>query len=757
MLQWYASSGRQAPRVVTKRPRTTGSAGRKAAPATRPAGRPTSTAARSGKRSASSAAAEAVATRPETRRRARHGQRVALGCTLAATFAAALVLYLVTLAPTVTFEDSGELIAAAYTLGVPHEPGYPLWTMIAHLFTWLPVGDVAYRVNLMSAVCSSLAAALIAWMTLLVIDGMAAARPGARLTSSTWLPELEGQALWLACAAAAAAGILAATARTTWSQSIIAEVYGLNAALVGLLALLTVAWTRSATPKGRTRLFYAICFVLGLGLTSHDTFVLLLPVLALYGFLIARRLRPTWRQLVAGIGLFFAGLLPYLYLPLAARRRPVMNWGNPGTAITFWRTITRRQYASGGHSGLTATLHELSTSAAMLWHQWFPGLLALAVVGLVVLYRRRRGWFWFSVAFLVFMGPLVTIVTDFPVATTDRLVNADDKALVSVFYIPSYLMIATLIALGGWWLATLAAGRLGAARGVVAKDGVARGGLAKEGAAPGAVAKEGAASGGRWLPALALAAVLVAVPLGLAWATVGGVTMHDYRFADAYIHNVFSVARPHALVMVDRDQFGFPLMYAQMVEHLRPDVVVLDQELLRRSWYLQDLTYQRPALIAASRPQVDAFLAAVKPFEAGQSYDSNVLDTAYFAMLTSFVERSETAGHDVYFTYPPDQRLVRGYTGESVVVAFRARRGAPARGAAGMAAWLTPVDLAQFDFSHLTDGAVPLDRNVLMVRSWYGELLAARAQLLEKAGDGAQAARLADLSRRFLAAGDTAP
>jgi hypothetical protein len=276
---------------------------------------------------------------------------VALVCTLAGTLAASLLLYLVTLAPTVTFEDSGELIAAAYTLGVPHEPGYPLWTMIAHLFTWLPVGDVAYRVNLMSAVCSSLAAALIAWTTLLVIDGVAAARPGGRLTASAWRPELEGQALWLACGAAAAAGILAATARTTWSQSIIAEVYRLNSALVGLLALLTVAWTRSATPKGRVRLFYAICFVLGLGLTSHDTFILLLPVLALYGFLIACRLRPTWRQSAAGIGLFFAGLLPYLYLPLAARWHPVMNWGNPGTATTFWRTITRRQYASGGIRG----------------------------------------------------------------------------------------------------------------------------------------------------------------------------------------------------------------------------------------------------------------------------------------------------------------------------------------------------------------------------------------------------------------------
>ncbi len=672
---------------------------------------------------------------------------MALLGTLAVTFVATLLVYLVTLAPTVTFEDSGELIAAAYTLGVPHEPGYPLWTMIAHVFTWLPVGDIAYRVNLMSAVCSSLAAALIAWTTVLVIDGVAAARPGGRPAVSAWLPELDGPALWLACGAALAAGVLAATARTTWSQSIIAEVYGLNAALVGLLALLTVVWTRSAAPRSRVRLFCAICFVLGLGLTSHDTFVLLLPVLAVYGFLIARRLRPSWRQLAAGVGLFFAGLLPYLYLPLAARRHPVMNWGNPSTATTFWRTITRRQYVSGGHSGVTATLHELATFATMLWHQWFPGLLALAVVGLVVLFRRSRGWFWFSVVFLVFMGPVVTIVTDFQVATSDKLANADDKALVSVFYIPSYLLVATLIALGGWWLATWVAGRLGADPS----------GAARDGAAPGATADEGAPRSARPLLAIALAAVLAAVPLGLAGASVGGISMHDYRFADAYIHNVFSVARPHALVMVDRDQFDFPLMYAQMVEHLRPDVVVLDQELLRRSWYLQDLAYQRPALIAASRSQVDAFLVAVQPFEAGQSYDSGTIDTAYYAMLASFVSRSETAGHDVYFTYRPDTRLVRGFTGEAVDVALRARRGAPASGAAGMAAWLTPVDLSQFDFSHLTDGTVPLDRNVLMVRSWYGEVLAARAQLLEKAGDGAQAARLAGLSRRFLAAGDTAP
>ena len=153
--------------------------------------------------------------------------------------------------------------------------------------------------------------------------------------------------------------------------------------------------------------------------------------------------------------------------------------------------------------------------------------------------------------------------------------------------------------------------------------------------------------------------------------------MHRYRFADAYIHNVFAVASPHSLVMVDRDQFGFPLMYAQDVDRERPDVVVLDQELLRRSWYLQDLEHQHPGLIAGSRAQVEAFLAAVKPFEAGQAYDGTAIDDAYYAMIKSFVDQYEKAGRDVYFAYQPDQRIVQGYSGESVVALLKARRGRP--------------------------------------------------------------------------------
>ena len=66
--------------------------------------------------------------------------------------------YVRNLAPSVTFEDSGELIAAAHGWGIPHAPGYPLYTILAKFSTLLPLGDnIAYRVNLMSAVFSALA------------------------------------------------------------------------------------------------------------------------------------------------------------------------------------------------------------------------------------------------------------------------------------------------------------------------------------------------------------------------------------------------------------------------------------------------------------------------------------------------------------------------------------------------------------------------------------------------------------------------
>ena len=84
-----------------------------------------------------------------------------------AVFLVALVVYSWTLAPTVTLTDGGELIVAAYGLGVAHPPGTPLWVMLAHLASLVPVGSVAVRINFSSAVFAALACAM---LTLVVAE-----------------------------------------------------------------------------------------------------------------------------------------------------------------------------------------------------------------------------------------------------------------------------------------------------------------------------------------------------------------------------------------------------------------------------------------------------------------------------------------------------------------------------------------------------------------------------------------------------------
>ena len=135
----------------------------------------------------------------------------------AAAAMAAWAVYCLTLAPTITGEDSGTFITAAKTLGVPHPPGYPLYCMIAHAFTWLPVGGVAWRVNLMSAFFG---AATVYVLALLVIH----------FTRNR--------------IAAFAAALLFAFSRQFWSQAVIAEVYTLTAFFVALCLLVLFQWER---------------------------------------------------------------------------------------------------------------------------------------------------------------------------------------------------------------------------------------------------------------------------------------------------------------------------------------------------------------------------------------------------------------------------------------------------------------------------------------------------------------------------------
>src|SRR5262249_27244999 len=161
--------------------------------------------------------------------------------------------YTSTLAPTVTLVDSGELILAARTLGVAHPPGFPLYVLLAHLATLVPIGSIAMRVNFASALFAALASAI---ATMVALEAIA----GARLSDSSRQKaerakkgkkaptQVNDGALTLAVPCIVT-GLLLAFSRTLWAYATIAEVYTLNSLLILLIFLLMFRWRR--TPPAR--------------------------------------------------------------------------------------------------------------------------------------------------------------------------------------------------------------------------------------------------------------------------------------------------------------------------------------------------------------------------------------------------------------------------------------------------------------------------------------------------------------------------
>jgi 4-amino-4-deoxy-L-arabinose transferase-like glycosyltransferase len=172
---------------------------------------------------------------------------------------AAFLVYFYTLAPDLTFEhygaDGGDLITAAWTLGVPHPPGYPTYTLLARTFTFLPVGSIAFRINLMSAVFAALAVyffARIAFRTLTQDD------------SYLIIP--------------LAAAFMLAFSPLLWSQAVIAEVYTLLSFFAALFLWLILIW-RDGT---RDWALWVAAFLFGLGLGNHLSLLFALPAVAAF-------------------------------------------------------------------------------------------------------------------------------------------------------------------------------------------------------------------------------------------------------------------------------------------------------------------------------------------------------------------------------------------------------------------------------------------------------------------------------------------
>ena len=229
-------------------------------------------------------------------------------------------LYAATAPRTVGLEDDSLFVLSAYFLGIEHPPGYPLFTLTGHLFTYLPIGSVAYRVHLASALYGALTIGA-TWICARSLI------PGGR--SYAWI-------------AALALGL----SPVFWSQSVIAEVYTLNTFF--LLVLVYLGLRAGQEP----RLLPWMALIFGLSLSNH--YPLMLLAAPAFAVLLWPLRMELLRRLPLLSWLVLVGLLPYAWLVWRSwAPLPISFYGELNTVREVWYFISRAGYAEVDHS-LTA-------------------------------------------------------------------------------------------------------------------------------------------------------------------------------------------------------------------------------------------------------------------------------------------------------------------------------------------------------------------------------------------------------------------
>ncbi|MGH7738873.1 MAG: protein O-mannosyl-transferase family [bacterium] len=437
--------------------------------------------------------------------------------------------------PDLMADDSGEMIAGSWALGLPHPPGYPLFDLVGHVFSWIPLGSVAFRYNLLSGLLA-LGAVLITGGTVQLL----ARRIG--LVE----PLYPG---WVAPMMGYSAGVVLFFHRSLFAEALSAK----GVVYTGSLLLAAwLAWHR--VKKNEERLsekeVFFLFFLWAVGLTNHwETVILFSPFLAYWIWTSRWSLSPkrlAWMAMSVALG-----LTPYLYLPLRANLNPLPCWGNPVSLREFLWVATRKLVA-GSESffhGLPGYVNSILQLIDSLHQDWFPFFAVWVVLGLVFIFRGRLVW---GFSLLVLYLPVWVAV-----------MAVQEKESID------YLLNVFLVSVSGLWVL------FGFWGGMV---------LIRKFFRP------------RYRLIWGLAVVLVLGVLSLwSFRVFQLESKSGYTLAGDFGINALRQIPRDGLLVAGGDAFVMPFFYDQFVLGLRPDVLFTPDVFLAHNWGWKQIENQRPA------------------------------------------------------------------------------------------------------------------------------------------------------------------
>ncbi len=501
-------------------------------------------------------------------------------------FAAALALYLSTLAPSLSWAnhgaDGGDLVVASALNGVPHPPGYPTYVTLGQLFARLPLGSMAYRFNLLSALCMALAVGL---------------------TSYTIAQTSPSRSIF----APIVASLFFATAPMVWGQAIIAEVYALNALFVALIIILLAKESagqagipcvvaqkhlnqvsfrgalpsdeesrriQQATPTtrdassflhGMTPLTLA-ALLWGLALGNSVTIAALIPLMFIAWW------RAVARERLLSIVAFLLGLSIYALIPLRAALNLPINWGHAVTWPEFAAQVSAEMYRGYMFAVPLNSYPARLVALAQLAVQQFGWLgISLGALGTWHIIRRsNRDWPWFALSALLYIAFAVTYNT----------IDSD------LYLIPVWLFATWPVAYGLWRVIEWVDLRV------------------------------------RFNLHLAFFILLSILFLGPGLNVVTNYARLNLRqdhAAGTFARTILAQTPAGAILITRDDAQTFTLWYYRFLEGQRPDVAIVDARMAGYPWYEPMLAAQGHALRLPEYDPTETWLKRFRALNAGRS------------------------------------------------------------------------------------------------------------------------------------------
>ncbi|MDR1813054.1 MAG: DUF2723 domain-containing protein [Candidatus Fibromonas sp.] len=554
--------------------------------------------------------------------------------------------YALTMAPTVSFWDCGEFIAASNVLGIPHPPGYPLFILLGRvfilLFGW--IRGPAFAVNLFSVISSILCCLLIFEITVKILP-----------------KELEGR-IYFGRSLRNLLGFFAASISlfgdTFWFNAVEAGSYGISMFVIMLEIWAVLKWKETLENKYLLLILYISFLSLG-----FHTFALL-PLPAILIFVLVKKRKFPLRFFAAAAFFIILGLSSQLYLPVRSSTEPLLNENNPANTENFFNVLNRKQY--GDMSMFERALYRRASPLSQFgfsenigylgYHlnQWFPAplgaqvsgawgegflekfqffhrivfeFLIIAVLAGIWLYRKNSGVALVFIMFLLSSAGLV-LYLNFADGTRADSYNAkrwnaqtgelrkfvpdsipDLPSLVKLNRQFSFYYALPAEMRNGWLKSASSAEGL---RTVFAWEEALKEQGKKMANPPRPVHREVRNRDYFFTPAFLFFAIMAAIAcrkagkfaaygLAFAWLIPFLTNFHSHNRSGDFIArdfavNVLNSVPQNGILITYGDNDTFPLWYMELAENYRTDVVVINESLFYGDWYREQVFKNYPDL-----------------------------------------------------------------------------------------------------------------------------------------------------------------